>query len=127
MRGPAKRKDAQSLGFLRERNLKVLCYHLAHRMETNQVPQATMNAWIALYVAVGIMVALCATLAVLKTAYDLRSRTLVIDLASWRGRALAAPKLWWRWQLNYLSGAPVILAITLMFAHHLGFATLVDV
>jgi hypothetical protein len=73
------------------------------------------------------MVALCTVLAVIKTAYDLRSRTLIIDLSNWKGRALAVPKLWWRWQVNYLSGAPVILGIALMFAHHLGFATLVDV
>jgi len=91
------------------------------------MPEATLNAWISLYAAVGVMVALCAILAVMKTAYDLRGGSLIIDLSNWRGRVLAAPKLWWRWQVNYLTGAPVILAIALMFAHHLGFATLVDV
>lgn len=91
------------------------------------MPAATLNAWIALYAAVGIMVALCAVLAIIKTAYDLHQKLVTIDLSNWKGRALAGPKLWWRWQLNYLSGAPVILAIALMYAHHLGFATLVDV
>lgn len=91
------------------------------------MPVATQNAWLALYVGVGVVVALCAVLAVLKTIYDLRSGGLVLDLGNWKGRTLALPKLWWRWQVNYLTGAPVILIIAIMFAHHLGFATLVDV
>lgn len=91
------------------------------------MPVATQNAWLALYAGVGIMVALCAVLAVIKTIYDLRSGGLVLDLGGWKSRASALPKLWWRWQLNYLSGAPVILIIAIMFADYLGFATLVDV
>lgn len=91
------------------------------------MPIATQMAWLALYMGVGVMVALCAALAVLKTIYDLQSGRLVLDREDWKGRALAVPKLWWRWQMNYLTGAPVILVIALMFAHHLGFATLVDV
>jgi hypothetical protein len=73
------------------------------------------------------MVALCAALAIVKTAYDYTSGAMTIDMSTWKGRAVAGPKLWWRWQMNYLSGAPVILAIALMFAHHLGFATLGEV
>lgn len=91
------------------------------------MPIATYEAWIALYAAVGIMVAHCAALAILKTVYDLRSGGLVLDFGDWKSRATAIPKLWLRWQLNYLSGAPVILIIAIMFADYLGFATLVDV
>lgn len=91
------------------------------------MPLATQNAWLALYVGVGVVVALCAVLAVLKTIYELRRGGLVLDLGNWKGRTLALPKLWWRWRVNYLTGAPVILIIAIMFAHHLGFATLVDV
>ena len=40
---------------------------------------------------------------------------------------LVAPRLWVRWQLNYLLGAPAILGIAIYFAHYLGFGTLVDV
>lgn len=91
------------------------------------MPIATYNAWLALYTAVGVMVAFCSVLAFAKTIYDLRAGMLVIDLGDWRGRTLALPKLWWRWQVNYLSGTPVILLTAIMFAHYLGFATLLDV
>lgn len=91
------------------------------------MPVATYNAWLALYVGVGITVALCAFLASVKTIFDLWSGSVSVDLSSWRGRAIAGPKVWWRWQVNYLSGTPVILAVALMFAHYLGFATLGDV
>jgi len=100
---------------------------LAETTEATGMPVATQNAWLALYVGVGVMVALCGVLAALKTIYDLRSGRLVLNFGTWTGRATALPKLWWCWQVNYLTGAPVILAIALMFAHHLGFATLVDV
>ena len=91
------------------------------------MPIATYNAWLALYTGVGLMVALCAVLAAVKTIYDLRLGLLVLEFSDWRGRVLAVPKLWWRWQINYLPGTPVILLTAILFAHHLGFATLVDV
>jgi len=91
------------------------------------MPIATYNAWLALYTGVGLMVALCAVLAAVKTIYDRRLGLLVLEFSDWRGRVLAVPKLWWRWQINYLSGTPVILLTAILFAHHLGFATLGDV
>ena len=42
------------------------------------MPVATQNAWLALYVGVGVMVALCGVLAALKTIYDLQSGRLVL-------------------------------------------------
>lgn len=37
------------------------------------MPQATLQAWLSLYAAVGVMVAMCAVFAVIKTAYDYRT------------------------------------------------------
>ena len=42
-------------------------------------------------------------------------------------KALVIPKLWLRWQLNYLKGAPVILAISVYYAWHVGFSVFWDV
>lgn len=47
--------------------------------------------------------------------------------ASAMDKVLVMPRMWVRWQLNYLLGAPAILGIALYYAHHLGFGTLVDV
>lgn len=40
---------------------------------------------------------------------------------------LVLPRVWVRWQINYLQGAPAVLCIAIYFAHYLGFETLVDV
>lgn len=34
------------------------------------MPQATIDAWVSLYAAVGLLVAMCAVFAVIKTAHD---------------------------------------------------------
>lgn len=73
------------------------------------------------------MVAMCAVFAVIKTAHDYHTGTSKLPTASTLDKALALPRLWVRWQLNYLLGAPAILGIALCFAYYLGFATLVDV
>ncbi len=91
------------------------------------MPQATLQAWLSLYAAVGVMVAMCAVFAVIKTAHDYRTGTSKLPTASTLDKALVLPRLWVRWQLNYLLGAPALLGIAIYFAHHLGFATLVDV
>lgn len=91
------------------------------------MPIATYQAWLSLYAGVGLVVAMCAVCAVAKTGYDLRTGTLQLPSSTWRDRVLAAPKLWWRWQVNYLTGAPVILLIAGLYAHHIGFAVLGDV
>ncbi|VWX51031.1 hypothetical protein [Novosphingobium sp. 9U] len=89
--------------------------------------QEALSAWIALYLGVGIFAALCATGAVLQTAYELRSGTWRPALASRLDYTLALPRLWLRWQVNYLRGMPVILVGAGLFAHHLGFAVLGNV
>lgn len=91
------------------------------------MPQATLQAWLSLYAAVGVMVAMCAVFAVIKTVHDYRSGTSRLPTASAMGKVLVMPRMWVRWQLNYLLGAPAILGIALYYAHHLGFGTLVDV
>lgn len=91
------------------------------------MPQATLQAWLSLYAAVGVMVAMCAVFAVIKTAYDYRTGHSRLPTTTMLDKVLVAPRLWVRWQLNYLLGAPAILGIATYFAHYLGFGTLVDV
>ena len=91
------------------------------------MPQATLDAWISLYAAVGLLVALCAIIAVIKTVHDYRSGSRTLSTTTVMDKGLAAPRVWVRWQLNYLLGVPAILAIAMLYANYLGFATLVDV
>jgi hypothetical protein len=91
------------------------------------MPQATLQAWLSLYAAIGVMVAMCAVLAMIKTAHDYRTGTSKLPTATVLDKVLAAPRLWIRWQINYLLGAPAILGIAIYYAHYLGFDTLVDV
>jgi hypothetical protein len=91
------------------------------------MPQATLDAWISLYAAVGLLVALCAIIAVIKTVHDYRSGSRTLSTTTVMDKVLAAPRVWVRWQLNYLLGVPAILAIAMLYANYLGFATLVDV
>ncbi|QQV79339.1 hypothetical protein H5J25_19025 (plasmid) [Sphingomonas aliaeris] len=91
------------------------------------MPQAKLDAWISLYAAVGLLVALCAIIAVIKTVHDYRSGSRTLSTTTVMDKVLAAPRVWVRWQLNYLLGVPAILAIAMLYANYLGFATLVDV
>ena len=91
------------------------------------MPRATLQAWLSLYAAVGVMVAMCAVLAMIKTAHDYRTGTSKLPTATVLDKVLVAPRLWIRWQINYLLGAPAILGIAIYYAHYLGFDTLVDV
>ena len=91
------------------------------------MPPSTYQAWFSLYVGVGLVVAICTVAAFVKTAIDYRSGLAQLPFGTWKDRALAAPKLWWSWQLNYLTGAPVILFIALLYARHIGFVVLGDV
>jgi hypothetical protein len=95
--------------------------------ESVSMSTAAYNAWLALYTGVGVMVALCSVLAVAKTIYDLNVGILALEFRDWKGRALALRRLWLRWQINYLSGTPVILLTGILFADYLGVATLLDV
>ena len=78
-------------------------------------------AWTSLYIAVGAMAAICAVLAAITTVDDWRSRRWEPKLETTVDAALLLPKLWLRWQVNYLKGAPVIIAIALYYASHVGF------
>lgn len=83
-------------------------------------PEAII-AWTALYIAVGACALICAALAIVVTIHELvaqKWRPRFQTKADW---LLAAPKVWLRWQRNYLLGAPVILAIALGFVCHTGF------
>lgn len=91
------------------------------------MPAETYQAWLSLYAGVALLVGLTAVLATIKTLYDLRSDRRPLPFRSARDKLLALPKLWLRWQLNYLQGAPVILVSALLFAHQLGFETLGNV
>jgi len=91
------------------------------------MPPETYHAWLSLYLAVGILAGLTATMAVVKTVYDVRSNAVRFEVSSWRGRILLLPRLWLRWQFNYLQGTPAILAIAVFYAHHLGFDVLGNV
>ena len=86
-----------------------------------------LQAWLALYIAAFMLAVLCASLAVIRTALQLRAGALRIPFASWRSRLLALPRLWIAWQLNYLSGAPVVIGICVYFAWYLGFGRLGNV
>ncbi|MGE4404373.1 hypothetical protein [Pseudomonas sp.] len=78
-------------------------------------------AWTSLYIAVGSMALICAVLALVATAHEIRAGAWRPALATRIDIALALPKVWLRWQRNYLRGAPVIVMIALAFANHVGF------
>lgn len=40
---------------------------------------------------------------------------------TWKQRAVWFPRLWLRFQLNYLRGFPCIMGIALLYAHYIGF------
>ena len=82
------------------------------------------EAWISLYAAVGLLVAICAVVASMQTLHEIIKGTWRPDLQTRFGSLLAVPKIWFRWQMNYLRGFPAILAIALLFARHLGFDVL---
>lgn len=83
-------------------------------------------AWTSLYIAVGIMGLICAVLSIFITANDWRSGRLRPTFETRRDKALLLPKIWLHWQVNYLRGAPVIFAIAIYYAAHVGFTVFWD-
>lgn len=79
-------------------------------------------AWTSLYMAVGILALICAMLSALVTWDDWRTGRWVPANASMLDRALLVPRLWLRWQTNYLTGAPPIIVISLYYASSIGFS-----
>ena len=56
----------------------------------------------------------------------LENPPLAPALASRIDKTLLLPKIWLRWQINYLKGAPIILAIALYYAWSVGFSVFWD-
>lgn len=79
-------------------------------------------AWTSLYIAVGIMALICASLSVIVTIDDWRTGRWAPARSSARDKVMLIPKLWLHWQANYLAGTPVILAICLYYASSIGFS-----
>ena len=75
------------------------------------MPQATLDTCISLYAAVGPLVAMCA---VIKIVHDDRSGSKTLVTSTVMEKVLAAPWVWIRWKLNYLLGAPAILAFAML-------------
>ena len=83
-------------------------------------------AWTSLYIAVGIMALICAVLSVIVTADDWRTKPWLPALNTGLDKTLLLPKIWLRWQVNYLKGAPVIIAISIYYAWSVGFSVFWD-
>jgi NO-binding membrane sensor protein with MHYT domain len=80
-----------------------------------------IEAWTKLYAAVGLLAAICAGCAALKTILELRDGA-VVPHTTWKQKLLLIPRLWLRFQLSYMSGFPCIMGIALFYAHYIGFA-----
>lgn len=91
------------------------------------MPAETLDAWLSLYAATGLLALLCAASACAKTSWDYLSGARGVPLARWSDRALALPRLWLRLQCNYLAGAPAVIGIALYYAGYIGFDTLGNV
>ena len=91
------------------------------------MPLTTFHAWMSLYSAVGLVVAICALVAIAKTIVDYTTFAYELPLTTRRDWIFAPARLWWRWQANYLTGVPVILLIAGLYANHIGFEVLLDV
>jgi hypothetical protein len=72
--------------------------------------------WTALYLATFICSAITLTLTSIAWMHFVAITAPWRELATWHGRLLFLPKLWWKWQKLYLSGTPVILMIVVYFA-----------
>ena len=83
-------------------------------------------AWTSLYIAVGALAAICAVLAAIATVDDWRRRRWQPKLETALDAALLLPKVWLRWQVNYLKGVPIIIAIALYYAWYVGFGAFWD-
>ena len=83
-------------------------------------PEA-VHAWTQLYAAVGLLAVICAGCAALKTILELRGGAVVLPHTTWKQKFLWVPRLWFRFQLSYLTGFPCIMGIALLYAHYIGF------
>ncbi len=84
-------------------------------------PEAA-QAWTQLYAAVGLLAAICAVCALIKTVCDVRSHAVEFRCATTLQKMLCLPRIWLHFQLSYFRGFPCILGIALLYAHYIGFA-----
>ena len=104
------------------------CGAIASRIRDSlPVKHEALIAWTSLYIAVGIMALICAALSTIVTLNDWRIGRWAPARTSTLDKALLLPKLWLRWQANYLTGTPVILAISLYYASCIGFSVFWDI
>lgn len=79
-------------------------------------------AWTLLYAGFGLLAAICAGCALIKTILDVRQGSLVPPRTSISQKALYLPRIWIHFRLSYFCGIPWILAIAVFYARHIGFA-----
>ena len=91
------------------------------------ISAVALQTWVSLYFAVGICALLCAILAAVMTTAEIWRGTWRPNVSTPKDMVLALPRLWLRWQVKYLTGAPVILVIAFLYAQHLGFERLAAV
>ena len=75
------------------------------------MPPETLNAWIALYMLVGVCALLCAIGALIQTSVELVTGSWRPSTDSAMRKLVALPRIWLRWQIHYFKGTPVILLI----------------
>lgn len=91
------------------------------------ISAVALQTWVSLYFAVGLCAMICGVLAAIVTSAEIYKGSWRPTLKSRKDIALALPRVWIHWQLRYLSGAPVILVVAILYAQHLGFAKLANV
>lgn len=72
--------------------------------------------WLSLYAATGICATLATVAAAISVGYQLVQERQWQEIRGARAAILFLPKLWLRWQVRYLTAAPVILAIVAYYA-----------
>ena len=81
----------------------------------------TIEAWLNLYAAVGLLAAICSGCALFKTIHDIRTGAILPPAGAGLRWLLWFPKVWLHFQITYLCGFPSILAIAALYAHYIGF------
>ena len=82
-------------------------------------PEA-LTAWTNLYAAVGLLAGICGVCAAIKTFYDIKTGAHRLETDGTANILRLIPKIYLRWNLNYLSGTPAILAVAIAYACYIG-------
>jgi hypothetical protein len=83
------------------------------------LPPEQMANWISLYAATGLCAALAGFGSAIAVGIEVVRRMEWNELDSLRSVALFGPRLWWRWQMRYLTATPVILGIVVYYGFSL--------